>query len=219
MLIAGASELGPHLAGLKDRPLQWNEAIAKLLDFSLIRRTRETHSLAMHRLVQEVLRMEMDEPTRKTWAERCVRAMNEAFPRVDFTTWAQCARYLVHALQCAELIHAYALEVPEAAGLLHQTALYLYDRAQYTQAEPLYQQALSIKQKALPPEHPSTATTMHELARLYRAQGRYAEAEALYQQALAICEKTLGSDHPSTRIVRTSYKQFLTETKKRKRSG
>jgi tetratricopeptide (TPR) repeat protein len=219
MLIAGASELGPHLAALKDHPLQWNEAIATLLDFSLIRRTREQHNLSMHRLVQEVLRMEMDEPTRKTWAERCVRAMNEAFPQVDFTTWSQCERYLVHALQGAALVHEYALDVPEAARLLHQTASYLHDRAQYTPAEPLYQAALSIYQKALPSEHPDTAATMHNLASLYQAQGRYSEAEPLYQRALAINEKTLGSDHPSTRIVRTSYEQFLAETKKRKRSG
>jgi tetratricopeptide (TPR) repeat protein len=201
MLIAGASELGPHLAVLKDHPLQWNEAIAKLLDFSLIRRTREKQSLAIHRLVQEVLRMEMDEPTRKTWAERCVRAMNEAFPQVDFTTWSQCERYLVHTLQGVELIHEYALNVQEAARLLHQTASYLYDRAQYTQAEPLYQQALSIYQKTLPPEHPHTATTMHELARLYQAQGRYAEAEPLYQQALSIYQKALPPEHSWTAIT------------------
>ncbi len=198
MLIAGATELGPHLAGLKDHPIQWNEAIGKLLDFSLIRRTPETQSLSLHRLVQEVLRIEMDEATRKTWAERCVRAMDEAFPQVDFTTWSQCARYLVHALQGAELIHEYVLEVPEAAHLLHQTALYLYDRAQYTQAEPLYQEALSIKQKALPPEHPDTAATMHELASLYQAQGRYSEAEPLYQEALSISKKVEGPEHPDT---------------------
>jgi tetratricopeptide (TPR) repeat protein len=219
MLIAGASELGPHLAALKDHPLQWNEAIATLLDFSLIRRTREQHSLSLHRLVQEVLRMEMDEPTRKTWAERCVRAMNEAFPHVDFTTWSQCERYLVHALQGAALIREYALQGQEATRLLHQTALYLHARAQYAQAEALYQDALRIEQKALPPEHPETASTMHELASLYQAQGRYSEAEPLFQRALAIFEKTLGSDHPTTRIARTSYEQLLAEAKKRKRSG
>jgi hypothetical protein len=127
-----------------------------LLNFSLIRRTREQQSLALHRLVQEVLRMELDEPARKIWAERCVRAMNEAFPDVDFTTWPQCERYLVHALRGAALMHEYALELPEAAGLLHQTALYLYDRAQFTQAEPLYQEALMIYEKTLGSDHPYT---------------------------------------------------------------
>jgi tetratricopeptide (TPR) repeat protein len=198
MLIAGASELGPHLAGLKDHPMEWNEAIAKLLDFSLIRRTRENLSLAMHRLVQEVLRMEMDEPSRKTWAERCVRAMNTAFPDVDFTRWSQCERYLVQALQGAGLIHAYALEIPEAAHLLHRTALYVHVRAQYTQAESLYQEALRIHKKVVGPEHPTTAATTHALATLYQAQGRYDEAEPLYQEALRIKQKALPPEHPTT---------------------
>ena len=212
----GASELGSHFEGVKEHPAQLDETIAILRRFSLIHRNRDEHTISLHRLVQEVLRMDMDKPTRKMWAERCVRAMNEAFPNVDFTTWSQCERYLVHALHCARLIDEYTLDVSEAASLLHQTALYLYDRAQYKEAEPLYQDALRIKQKALPPEHPSTAATMHELARLYQAQGRYAEAEPLYQQALAMVEKILGSNHPSTKIARASYKQFLAEAKKRK---
>jgi tetratricopeptide (TPR) repeat protein len=111
------------------------------------------------------------------------------------------------------------LDVEEAARLLLQTGLYLYDRAQYAQAKQLYQEALRIYQKVLPPEHPSTAATIHALASLYQAQGHYSEAEELYQHALTIYEKRLGSDHPSTRIVRTSYEQFVAEAKKRKISA
>ena len=68
----------------------------------------------------------------------------------------------------------------------------------YAQAEPLYQRALAISEKALGPEHPDTATALNNLAGLYHATGAYAKAEPLYQRALAIREKALGPEHPDT---------------------
>ena len=68
----------------------------------------------------------------------------------------------------------------------------------YAKAEPLYQRALAISEKALGPEHPDTATSLNNLAVLYNNQGLYAKAEPLYQRALAISEKALGPEHPAT---------------------
>ena len=66
----------------------------------------------------------------------------------------------------------------------------------YAEAEPLYQRAIAIGEKALGPEHPDLATWLNNLAVLYQATGRYAEAEPLFQRAIAIGEKTLGPEHP-----------------------
>ena len=68
----------------------------------------------------------------------------------------------------------------------------------YAKAEPLYQRALKIREKALGPDHPDTATALNNLARLYYSMGDYAKAEPLYQRALKIEEKALGPDHPDT---------------------
>jgi CHAT domain-containing protein/Tfp pilus assembly protein PilF len=67
----------------------------------------------------------------------------------------------------------------------------------YARAEPLYQQALEIYEKAYGPEHPSVATTTNNLAALYERLGDYGRAVPLYQQALTIREEIYGSDHPS----------------------
>ncbi len=67
---------------------------------------------------------------------------------------------------------------------------------QYAQAEPLYQRALAIDEKALGPEHPAVATGLNNLALLYYAEGKYTEAEPLFRRALAIAEKALGPEHP-----------------------
>jgi tetratricopeptide (TPR) repeat protein/CHAT domain-containing protein len=70
----------------------------------------------------------------------------------------------------------------------------------YTKAEPLYQRALKINEKARGTDHPEIATVLNNLADLYRSMGNYAKAEPLLQRALKIYEKALGPDHPGTAV-------------------
>src|SRR5260370_324592 len=66
---------------------------------------------------------------------------------------------------------------------------YLYERGQYTEAEPLYERALAIREKALGPEHPDVATTLENYASLLRKMDRSQEAEPLESRARAIRAK------------------------------
>ncbi len=84
-------------------------------------------------------------------------------------------------------------------------------QGRYTEAEPLYIQALDIQRKTLPENHPDIAQSLNNLAALYKAQSRYTEAEPLYIQALDIVERALGPEHPSTRTVRENLQLFLQE--------
>ncbi|TRV63677.1 MAG: CHAT domain-containing protein [Microcystis panniformis Mp_MB_F_20051200_S9] len=61
-----------------------------------------------------------------------------------------------------------------------------------------YKQALAISKQQLGDNHPDTATSLNNLALLYDSQGRYSEAEPLYKQALAISKQQLGDNHPDT---------------------
>ncbi len=54
------------------------------------------------------------------------------------------------------------------------------------QAEPLYQRALAIREKALGPNHPNVTTSLENLAALYRATKRDEEGETLEQRAARI---------------------------------
>jgi CHAT domain-containing protein/Tfp pilus assembly protein PilF len=83
-----------------------------------------------------------------------------------------------------------------ATSLNHLAELYRA-KGEYARAEPLYQRALAIWEKALGPNHPNVAQSLNNLAALYRAKGEYARAEPLYQRALAIWEKALGPNHPN----------------------
>lgn len=55
---------------------------------------------------------------------------------------------------------------------------------QFTEAEPLYEQALSIRSSTLGEAHPDVATTANQLGHCLSQQGRHAEALVFYKQGL-----------------------------------
>ena len=64
---------------------------------------------------------------------------------------------------------------------------FLYQsQRRYAEAEPLYQRALAIVEKALGPEHPHVAGGLENYAVLLRATGRSDEATKMEARAKAI---------------------------------
>ncbi len=192
----GAPDLGPSLLHVAADPFKLNVVMKELLKFSLIRRNRKSKTLTIHRLVQAILKDSMDQYAQRQCAERVVKAVNSVFPDVEFSTWSLCQRYLAQAQVCAALIKQWGMKFAEAARLLDRIGHYLYQRASYTEAESLYQQALEIREQILGPEHPDVATSLSNLASLCWDQSRYTEAEPLFLRALSIREQALGRDHP-----------------------
>ena len=195
LFIDGASELTPTLQSVGDTPSVLDEAILELLRYSLVRRNSDA-TLTIHRLLQAVLKDEMDEQTQRQWAEHTVRAVNLVFPDVKFETWPDCQRYLPQVQVCKTLIDEWGMEFEKAARLLDQAGDYSRERGYYIEAEPLLIKSLAIRQKILGPEQPVVAQSLNNLARLYHDQGKYAEAGPLYQRAHTIFEKALGAEHP-----------------------
>ena len=79
----------------------------------------------------------------------------------------------------------------------------LYDnQGKYSEAEPLYLDALEMRKRLFTGDHPNVASSLNNLALLYNNQGKYSEAEPLYIDALAICERVLDNNHPNTITVR-----------------
>ena len=142
LLTRGAPHLGPPvqdaLAGAEDDPLLINDLLRPLGRFSLIRVGGHGETYSVHRMVQEVLKAVMGDDACRLWAERAVRAVNQAFPPVEYDNWPHCARLLPHALAIVSWIERDRMEFAEAGRLLNQTAYYLHERGQYAEAEPLY---------------------------------------------------------------------------------
>jgi len=87
------------------------------------------------------------------------------------------------------------------ASTLNKLALLYRAQGRFSEAEPLFQQALKIYQTALGATHPNVASVLVNLALLYQAQGRFSEAEPLFQQALKIYQTALGATHPEVAQV------------------
>ncbi len=196
IITGGASQLVSTLLPVAEDPIQFNRAIGELLKYSFVRRDPKTKTLAVHRLVQAVLKDGMSENQQRQWAEHAVLAVNLAFPNPgDFTLWDLCERCLPHAQTCAFFINQWEITSEEAAQLLNDTGRYLDNRARYTEAEPIYQRAIAIGEKVFGTEHPTVATYLNNLALLYHTQSKYTEAEPLFLRAIAIGEKSWGAEH------------------------
>ncbi|BBD65248.1 hypothetical protein NIES4070_15990 [Nostoc commune HK-02] len=101
-------------------------------------------------------------------------------------------KYIYKAL---ELQKELGLEEDVATSYNNLAGLY-YSQGRYSEAEPLFIQALALRRKLLGEEHPDVASSLNNLAGLYDSQGRYSKAEPLFIQALALWRKLLGEEHP-----------------------
>ena len=86
-------------------------------------------------------------------------------------------------------------DLPDAAGTVGS---FLSDAGLYEAGVLLVEWVLSVRDRTLGPEHPSTLISVNNLGGLYESQGRYAAAEPLYLRALESMERTLGPEHPHT---------------------
>ncbi|WP_130758765.1 tetratricopeptide repeat protein, partial [Microcystis aeruginosa] len=65
---------------------------------------------------------------------------------------------------------------PHVATSLNNLAGLYDSQGRYTEAEPLYLEALDLYKRLLGDNHPHVATSLNNLAGLYDSQGRYTEA-------------------------------------------
>jgi tetratricopeptide (TPR) repeat protein len=193
----GAMEFAEPLQTAALDAIAWDNAIAAALGFSLLERNQDDKTLAVHRMVQEVVKSRMSAEERTRWAEQVVRAVDLAFPYIEFAIWDKCERLVPSAQVCMGMAEEYGLSFPGAARLLSQAGYYLNERARYAEAELLYRRALAIDEKSYGTDHPNVAIRLNNLAELLRVTNRLDEAEPLVRRVIKIFEKTYGPDHPN----------------------
>jgi tetratricopeptide (TPR) repeat protein len=88
---------------------------------------------------------------------------------------------------------AYRL-APDDFFYAHALATLLWEQKQFSQALPVFEQALKLARAAA--DRSRVAMTLNNLANLYRNTNRLGEAEAAYQEALAL-RRDLAKDNPS----------------------
>ena len=208
----GAKEFAGPLQTTALDTIAWDKAIAAALGFSLLERNQDDKTLAVHRMVQEVMKSRMSAGERAQWAELVVRAVNVAFPQAEFAVWDKCERLVPSAQSCMALVDEYSLSSSEAARLFHNAGCYLRERARYGEAQPLISRSARIFENAHGPDDPNVSAALNNLAMLLQAMNRLDEAEPLYRRALAIWEAALGAEDPQVAIGLNNLSQLLQAT-------
>ena len=86
--------------------------------------------------------------------------VSKVFPESSSEKLALGDRLLSHALTCVSLVEEYQVKSLPAFRLIDKAGSYLRDRARYSEAEPLFQRALAIRETALGLDHPDVAKTL-----------------------------------------------------------
>jgi hypothetical protein len=154
------------------------DALTTLANYSLLQWDTEAQTVAVHRVVQEILRTRLPEVRRKDWLTLSLRLLNAAVtgdPQ-DVRTWVHWDPLRPHmAIVVAQADAAGILE--PTAQLMNQLGMLLYTKALYAEAEPLMRRALTIDEAAYGPEHPNVAIRLNNLALLLQDTNCLAEAE------------------------------------------
>jgi tetratricopeptide (TPR) repeat protein len=179
--------------------LDFDDALAPLLSFSLVRMEIGAQALTMHRLVQLSMRRWLEaESELGRWVKESIEAMSAAFPSGDYATWEQCRVLLPHVKE----IVRHGTEDREGLEKQAESAVragwYLLLYGEYTAAEGFLRLSLEIREKVFGREHPDTLTSVSKLGSVLESQGKYDEAEAMHRRDLEGSEKVLGREHPDT---------------------
>jgi tetratricopeptide (TPR) repeat protein len=194
-----ADLLPQRLAAAVQDPLAYQQTIAALRRHSLV--IGSDDALRVHRLVQAVTRDDLAVDEQQQWASIAGNLILAGFPEKagDSTdTWPISARLVAHALMVTSYDAAQARDPQIPVILLNRVGDYLWGRAHYRDAERHLQQAVTMAENLLGPDHPITADSLHILAHVSHNQGNLDLAQSLHERALSIREKHPGADHPTT---------------------
>lgn len=194
-LLAKAAELSTDVEPGHHTPYDLTLRVvenAGLLERSTDRR------ITCHRLVADFVRETLSEDERKDAVQSVTFSLSDLVDREIKDLVMELGKVAAEKPHLDGILEWLDKSGEEEAwgSLAYNVARYLELRAEYGEAEPLYQRALTITERALGPDHPSVGTRLNNLAGLYRYQGRYAEAEPLSQRDLEITERALGAEHP-----------------------
>ncbi|HET8843453.1 MAG TPA: FxSxx-COOH system tetratricopeptide repeat protein [Ktedonobacteraceae bacterium] len=197
---------GPsHVAAIVANSHHFDLAVIALRSASLIAYRAETRTFSLHRLVQAVLREQMEPAEAHLWSAHAIRVVNAIFPEPIFNpwnnkNWSTCERYLIHALACLSLIDQVGEEVQEAGELLLKIGSYLLDRGRNEEASPLLERAVAFSERQ-GSTHLSLTYCLTKQGELLWFQGKHLQAEQVLYRALAIGELHLGPFHEHIIII------------------
>ncbi len=182
-------------------------ALALLKSYSMISRKISDKKFSIHRLVQEVARVRLDDSHTELFAQLILRMIHNDCPdyqtaiKHNFSWHRAMDSHISAIIAFAKRLWRDISSIPKAVAgpLATQTnnlAEFYRDQARFYEAELFIQRALEIDEVSFGKDHPEVATALNNLANLYQDTNRLEKAEPLYKRALEIYEKAFGKEHP-----------------------
>jgi tetratricopeptide (TPR) repeat protein len=187
------------LLATNQHPLDLEDALSPLHEFSLITIEKGGKSFEMHRLVQLASRKWLEQRIDiHKWQEKAINVLSKAFPSGDHSNWGTCESLLPHAQEVLKHEPASNNHLLARGSILYNMAWYSWRQGRYTNAREQIQESLEIRERLLGNFHLSILDSVELLGLVLRAQGKYTESEAMNRRALAGKETALGPEHPDT---------------------
>lgn len=193
ILLSGREQLGDDLSGALgvEDSNGLSRFLAPLSQFSMVKVDPISHSVSLHRLLQEYVRSTLGE-NQSVWQDRTLRMLVVALRDPVYGVWKDWEKGISHCQEAIQLASDSPSCAPICATLTDRMAGYLYNRGEYSKSKDHYENALEIRLKAFGKKHPNTAVSQNNLAYLLQARGEYEPALTLYKEALIGSRNTEG---------------------------
>jgi hypothetical protein len=206
-------DLPSVLANAAQQPLQWDEVIAELLLYGLVKRQElpaldgnpdtdpqeVEQAISLHRLTQRAIRTCCSTP-----ADDCrilLHVLRVCCPSDSELPhhWPRYAMLAPHITQLDRYVSAGWLDNRLFTWLLSELGSYLRNGpALFKESAQWLQRAIDIDRQDLGEEHPDTLRDMNDLASTLFVQGDLGGAKALQEKTLEGYTRIFGEEHPNT---------------------
>lgn len=187
--------------------INWDKTLKAARNLSLIQTDNEHHTITIHHLVQQVIKIDVTDEQQAKIAELHVGAIDGALRHYAETSDQHInhetfffAKFMPHIAFVGVMVQAFKAYTVEAARLYYNAGLNLLSHAVYIFAKDLLSFAIEIMLHLADADNINLAEPYNRLGMCYYELGNYDVAEQFYKDAIRISEKYYGVDHESVGI-------------------
>ena len=198
----GKDGLPDHLRDLIADTDEFYQALSELERFSFIRREDDgvEDRITIHRLVQYVIKDDMDDDQFSLMTESVIALSDHAFPQ----HWEKEMRLVCRKFQEQVVVPLSEVKLVKSEALLRVLTIvgtFLQEDGKYEQAAELRLKVVDFSTMLKGSEHADTLKAMGQLAETYRHLRLWDKSIELYEKVFEISTKVLGEDHVDTWTV------------------
>ena len=199
-LRSGAQGLDDSLRQVIEDEIVFHDTLELLQRYSLVTLSQQNDAIIIHRLVQAVIKDELDVNELQTFRENIISVCDLVFPLVNHTMTMteriKCRRLQSQVLEPA-IMAAEVSSVP-VPFLLHKIGTFLVHDEKFQDSERVLRLYVEINTKLFSAEHSDTLRAMAWLAGTFGRSGKWDQAAGLEELVLEGRKRALGEGHQDT---------------------